>query len=53
VLAIAFLPTRVKETDADDWRKLSHLIEYLKSTRDLPLVLGALNIEVLHWHVDA
>ncbi len=53
VLAIAFLTTRVKEPDADDWRKLRHLIDYLKSTCDLPLVLGALNTGVLHWHVDA
>ncbi len=37
----------------DDWRKLKHLIEYLKSIRDLPLVLGALNTGVLLWHVDA
>ncbi len=52
-LAIAFLTTRVKEPDADDWRKLRHPIYYLKSTCDLPLVLGALNTGVLHWHVDA
>ncbi len=37
----------------DDWQKLKHLIEYLKSTCNLPLVLGALNTRVLHWHVDA
>ncbi len=52
-LAIGFLTTRVKKPDADDWWKLRHLIDYLKSTRDLPLVLGALNTGVLHWHVDA
>jgi hypothetical protein len=40
-LAVAFLTTRVREPDVDDWRKLKHLIKYLKSTRDLPLVLGA------------
>ncbi len=42
-LAVAFLTTRVREPDVDDWQKLKHLIEYLKSARDLPLVLGALN----------
>jgi hypothetical protein len=52
-LAVAFLTTRVKAPDEDDWRKLRHLVEYLKSTRDLPLVLGAFNTGVLHWHVDA
>ena len=37
----------------DDWRKLGHLIQYLKSTRDLPLIIRASNTGVLHWHVDA
>ena len=31
-LAVAFLTTRVREPDADDWRKLGHLIQHLKST---------------------
>jgi hypothetical protein len=52
-LAIAFITTRVREPDEDDWRKLRHLIVYLKSTRELPLVLGAWNTGVLHWYVDA
>ena len=52
-LAIAFLTTRVREPDEDDWRKLGHLIVYLRSTRELPLVLGAKNTGVLHWYVDA
>ncbi len=52
-LAIAFLTTKVREPDEDDWRKLRHLIAYLKSTRELPLVLGARNTRVLHWYVDA
>ena len=37
----------------DDWHKHGHLIHYLKSTRDLPLIVGTLNTGVLHWHVDA
>jgi hypothetical protein len=52
-LAIAFLTTRVREPDEDDWRKLCHLIVYLKSTCELPLVLGAWNTGVLHWYIDA
>jgi hypothetical protein len=32
LLAVAFLSTRVREPDVDDWRKLGHLIQYLKST---------------------
>ncbi len=34
-LSIAFLTTRVKGPDIDDWRKLCHLVEYLRSTREL------------------
>jgi hypothetical protein len=52
-LAVAFLTTRVREPDVDDWRKLTHLNGYLKATRELPLVLGAVSTGVLHWHVDA
>jgi hypothetical protein len=37
----------------DDWRKLGHLITYLRSTRELPLILGANKTGVLHWYVDA
>jgi hypothetical protein len=52
-LAIAFLTTRVKEPDIDDWRKLRHLIEYLRATREMPLILGADGTGVLSWYVDA
>ncbi len=52
-VAIAFLITRVREPDVQDWAKLSHLMEYLRSTLDMPLVLGATSGGVLHWYVDA
>ena len=52
-LSIAFLTTRVREPDEDDWRKLDHLIYYLQRTRELPLILGAKKTGVLHWYVDA
>jgi hypothetical protein len=32
-VAIAFLTTRVREPDVDDWRKLKHLMDYLRVTR--------------------
>ena len=35
-VAIAFLTTRVCEPDLQDWAKLSHLVEYLRSTLDMP-----------------
>jgi hypothetical protein len=52
-LAVAFLTTRVKGPDIDNWRKLRHMIGYLRSTRKLPLILGADGSGVLSWYVDA
>jgi hypothetical protein len=51
-LSIAFLTTRVKG-DIDNWRKLCHLVEYLRSTRELPLILAADGTGVLSWYIDA
>ncbi len=52
-LSIAFLTTSVKGPDIDDWCKLCHLVEYLRSTRELPLILAADGTGVLSWYVDA
>jgi hypothetical protein len=51
--AIAFLTTRVRVPDIDDWRKLSHLLEYLRVNRLLPLIRSADGSRVLIWYVDA
>jgi hypothetical protein len=37
-VSIAFLTTQVRSPDIQDWFKLCHLVEYLRSTIDLPLV---------------
>ncbi len=52
-VSIAFLTTQVLCPDVQDWVKLCHLVEYLRSTVDLPLILGATSNGVLHWYVDA
>ncbi len=52
-LSIAFLTTRVKGPDIDNWHKLCHLVEYLHSTHELPLILAANGTGVLSWYVDA
>ena len=52
-LAIAFLTTRAKGPDIDDWCKLCHLIKYLRATREMSLILGADGTGVLSWYVDA
>ena len=50
---IAFLTTRVRKPDEDDWKKLRRLLEYLKQTIKLPLILQADKANVLNWWVDA
>jgi hypothetical protein len=52
-LAIAFLTTRVRAPDTNDWEKLCHLMEYQRGDHDQPLVLGADNNGLLMWYVDA
>ena len=50
--AIAFLATRVRKPDKDDWKKLSRLLGYLKRKIKLPLILRADGVNVLKWWVD-
>ena len=50
-LAIAFLTTRVRAPDTDDWEKLCHLMEYLRGDRHRPLTLSDDNEGVLMWYV--
>jgi Reverse transcriptase (RNA-dependent DNA polymerase) len=50
--AIAFLTTRVREPDVEDWAKLSHLMKYLRGTKELPLILSANKSGVIKWYVD-
>jgi hypothetical protein len=38
---VAFLTTRVKAPDEDDWGKVKHLLKYLNGTRYLKLTLSA------------
>lgn len=52
-IAIAFLTTRVCSPDVDDWQKLEHLVEYLQSTVNMPLILGGNESGVLNWYVNA
>jgi hypothetical protein len=52
-LSVAFLTTRVKGPDIDDWGKLCHLVEYFRSMYELPLILATDGTGVLSWYVDA
>ncbi len=50
--AVAFLTTRVKQPDTDDWKKLVRLMGYLILTKDLVLTLEADKFNILSWFVD-
>ena len=52
-LSVAFLSTRVRAPNRDDWEKLRHLVGYLRKDNTRPLVLGADNDGLLIWYVDA
>jgi hypothetical protein len=51
-LAIAFLTTRARSPNNEDWEKLHHLMEYLRGDRERPLILGTDNEGMLTWYVD-
>jgi hypothetical protein len=51
--AVAFLCTRVKGPDTDDYKKLTRVMKYLRATTNMPLLLEADNINVMKWWVDA
>jgi hypothetical protein len=50
--AVAFLTTRVKASDEDDWKKLTRMIRYLRGSLELPLILRADSVPVPKWYVD-
>jgi hypothetical protein len=51
--AVAFLCTRVKSPDVDDWKKLRRVMMYLRGTPNLPLTLKAGDMSILKWWIDA
>ena len=51
--AVAFLTTRVKKPDENDWFKLQRVIKYLKGTISLKLNLIEDDLYIIKWYVDA
>jgi hypothetical protein len=51
--AVAFLTTRVREPDEDDWLKLKRLLRCIRGTIHMSLILGAESLNVIKWCVDA
>jgi hypothetical protein len=50
--AISYLMTRVQDSNEDDWHKLTHLVKYIRATKDLDLTLGCSGDNVLRWWID-
>ena len=51
--AVAFLSTRVKGPDEDDWKKLGRVMKYLRGTIEIVLTLSANGpVLVMKWWVD-
>ena len=50
---VAFLCTRVKEPDKDDYKKLTRVIRYLRGSQQLVLTLEAAKVNIVKWWIDA
>ena len=49
---VAFLCTRVKDADLDNWNKLRRLMLYVKHTEDNVLTLITDDMQITKWWVD-
>ncbi len=50
--AVAFLTSRAKSPDEDDWGKLKRVLKYLNGMRYLKLRLTVDSLGMLKWYVD-
>ena len=51
--ATLFLCFRVKEADANDYKKLVRVMQYLRATNYLPLILGTDESGNIYWYKDS
>ena len=51
--AIAFLCSRLRNPDEDDYKKLTRMMQYLRGTKDMVLTLRANNDGTIRWWIDA
>ncbi len=49
---VAFLITRVKNSDEDDWGKLKRVLKYLNGTKCTKLKLSVDSLPMLKWHIN-
>jgi hypothetical protein len=50
--AVAFLTTRVRAPDQDDYKKLTRVMKYLRGSIDKTLTLEADSMHIVKWWVD-
>ena len=50
---MAFLTTRVKNTNEDDWGNMKRLLKYLKGIRHMKFTLKVDSMSMVIWWVDA
>ena len=50
---VAFLTTRAKEPDEDDWGKLKRVLRYLNGTLFMKLTLTVEDLRTIKWWVDS
>jgi hypothetical protein len=50
---VSFLNTQLVKPDEDDYKKLAHVVKYLDTTVDMPLVLAADDSGQIHWWIDS
>jgi hypothetical protein len=46
---VAFLTTRVKKLDEDNWGKLKRVLKYLKGTKYMKLTLSVSDLNNIYW----
>jgi hypothetical protein len=51
--AVAFLTTRVREPDEDDWLKLKRLLRYIRGGIHMQFILREESLDAIKWWVDA
>ena len=49
---VAFLTTRIKTLDKDDWGKLKQALKYLNETKYLKLKLRVDDLGLLKWYIE-
>ena len=50
---VAFLTTRVKKLDEEEWMKLRRCLKYVKGTKHMKLTISVDSLSIVKWLVDA